>query len=55
MSNSVNFDLSRGVDVMRGSVVVAHFDGADALDRAWEYSRTISRAYVRFWGVKKED
>ena len=50
MFTNFAFDVSRGVDVMRGREVVAHFDGADALEAAWAYAaRQRGGHYVRYW------
>lgn len=46
---SFAFDLSRGVDVLVGAKVVAHFDGADALERAWAEAQGKSGRWVRYW------
>lgn len=52
--STINFDVSRGVDFMRGSAVVLHFDGPDALELAWAHARTTRGGYVRYWTVKEE-
>lgn len=49
MSTNFKFDASRGVDVMRGKEVVAHFDGADALAQAWALVAAGGGRYVRYW------
>ena len=49
MSTNFKFDVSRGVDVMRGKEVVAHFDGADALAQAWALVAAGGGRYVRYW------
>lgn len=48
------FDLSRGVDVMRGKRVVWHFIGPYALAEALDYAAELGGGhYVRYWGVKE--
>lgn len=49
MASNFNFDVTRGVDVMRGKEVVAHFDGADALEKALALVATGAGRYVRYW------
>ena len=49
MDTGFKFDVSRGVDVMRGKEVVAHFDGADALEKAWALVQAGGGRYVRYW------
>ena len=49
MATTFKFDVSRGVDVMRGKEVVAHFDGADALEKAWALVQAGGGRYVRYW------
>ena len=53
MSNSTRFDVTRGADVFRGSKLLAHFDGADALEQARAYADQAPGRYVRYWGVKE--
>lgn len=53
MSNSITVDLSRGVDVFRGSKLIAHFDGADALDAAKRCASERPGRYIRYWAVKE--
>ena len=49
MASSFKFDVTRGVDVMRGKEVVAHFDGADALEQACAQVAAGNGRYVRYW------
>lgn len=49
MANNFNFDATRGVDVMRGKEVVAHFDGADALEQACAQVAAGNGRYIRYW------
>ena len=49
MASNFKFDVTRGVDVMRGKEVVAHYDGADALDQACAQVRAGNGRYVRYW------
>ena len=49
MSTNFKFDVSRGVDVMRGKEVVAPFDGADALAQAWALVAAGGGRYARYW------
>lgn len=49
--STIMFDLSRGVDVMRGARVVAHFDGLDALSQAWAHIAGRGGLYVRYWAL----
>lgn len=55
MSNSVQFDITRGVDVMRADKVVQHFDGPLALERAKLAAADphLRGGYIRYWGVKE--
>lgn len=46
---SFAFDLSRGVDVLSGSKVLAHFDGANALAQAWALAQERPGRWVRYW------
>lgn len=49
--SKINFDLSRGVDVMRGAKVLAHFDGEGALAQAWAWIGGRGGLYVRYWAA----
>lgn len=49
MSANFEFDVSRGVDVMRGKEVVAHFDGADALEKACAHVAAGNGRFIRYW------
>ena len=49
MVTGFKFDVTRGVDVMRGREVVTHFDGADALEKAWAQVQAGGGRYVRYW------
>ena len=49
MASNFKFDVTRGVDVMRGTQVVEHFDGADALEKALALVATGAGRYVRYW------
>lgn len=49
MASNFNFDVTRGVDVMRGKEVVEHFDGADALEKACALVAAGGGRYVRYW------
>ena len=49
MATGFKFDVTRGVDVMRGKEVVAHFDGADALEQACAQVAAGNGRYVRYW------
>ena len=49
MDTGFKFDVSRGVDVMRGKEVVAHFNGADALAQACAQVAAGNGRYVRYW------
>lgn len=42
------FDLTRGVDILRGARLIAHFDGADALDQAFAMAQGTGLV-VRYW------
>lgn len=50
---AISIDISRGVDVFRGSKLVAHFDGADALAAAKRCAAEKPGRYIRYWGVKE--
>lgn len=49
MSANFEFDVSRGVDVMRGKEVVAHFDGMDALEKACAFVAAGNGRFIRYW------
>lgn len=49
MASNFNFDVNRGVDVMRGREVVEHFNGADALEKACALVAAGSGRYIRYW------
>lgn len=49
IASSFSFDVTRGVDVMRGTQVVEHFDGADALEKACAAVAAGTGRYVRYW------
>lgn len=53
MSN-ITIDLARGVDVLRGSKLLQHFEGADALAAAQRFAAEGPGRYVRYWAVKEE-
>ena len=53
MFKSINVDLSRGVDVFRGSKLIEHFDGADALEAAKRCASEGPGRYIRYWAVKE--
>lgn len=56
MSNfgtTIPVDTTRGVDVFRGSKLIAHFDGADALAAAKRCAAEKPGRYIRYWGVKE--
>lgn len=53
-SKSVRFDVTRGVDVLRGSKLVEHFDGPLAYERAQLCAKEGAGRYLRFWGLKEE-
>jgi hypothetical protein len=55
MSTSITIDVTRGVDVFRGSKLVEHFEGADAYERAKAKAAERLSYYVRYWGVKPEE
>lgn len=50
---AISFDISRGVDVLRGSKLLEHFEGADAYERAKAKACEGPGRYVRYWGVKE--
>lgn len=52
---AISIDISRGVDVMRGSKVLAHFEDAGALDAAKAKAAEGPGRYVRYWGVKPNE
>ncbi len=47
-------DLSRGVDVFRGSKLLRHFEGADAYTSAKAYAQEGHGRYIRYWGLKPQ-
>ena len=47
-------DLSRGVDVFRGSRLLRHFEGEDAYTQARAYAREGHGRYPRYWGLKPQ-
>lgn len=49
---AVAVDLSRGVDVFRGSRLLRHFEGAGALEAAKAFAAEGRGRYVRYWGLK---
>ena len=51
---SISIDFSRGVDVFRGSKLVAHFEGADAYAQAKACAAQGHGRYVRYWGLRPE-
>lgn len=51
--NEVRFDATRGADVFRGSKLLAHFDGPDALEQARALADAAPGRYVRYWAVKE--
>ena len=53
LATAIPVDTTRGVDVFRGSKLVAHFDGADALAAAKRCAAEKPGRYVRYWGVKE--
>lgn len=53
MSNTITVDLSRGVDVFRGSKLLEHFEGTDALAAAQRFAAEKPGRYVRYWAVKE--
>lgn len=56
MSNfgtTIPVDTTRGVDVFRGSKLIAHFEGAHALEIAKRYAAEKPGRYIRYWGVKE--
>ena len=52
MANSVSFDITRGVDVFRGSKLVEHFDGPLAYERARLCEAEGRGRYLRYWAAK---
>ena len=46
------FDITRGVDVFRGSKLIAHFDGPLAYELAKLCEAEGSGRYVRYWARK---
>lgn len=49
MSMSVSFDLSRGVDVFQGKKLLAHLEGAHALEIGRLMAAERAGRYVRYW------
>lgn len=49
---AISIDISRGVDVFRGSKLIAHFEGAGALEAAKAKAAEGPGRYVRYWGIK---
>ena len=49
--STITVNISRGADVMRGSRVVAHFDGDNAVAQAWAYITGRRTLYVRYWAA----
>ena len=54
MSTAITVDATRGVDVFRGSKLLAHFEGAHALEIARAMAAEGPGRYVRYWGVKPQ-
>ena len=52
MSTTITVDVTRGVDVFRGSKLLEHFEGADAYERAKAKAGEGPGRYVRYWGLK---
>lgn len=50
---AINFDITRGVDVFRGSKLIEHFDGPLAYERAKLCMAEGRGRYMRYWGVKE--
>ena len=53
-STSVRFDIARGVDVLRGSKLVEHFDGPLAYERAKLCAAEGRGRYLRYWAAKEK-
>ena len=49
---AIAIDISRGTDVFRGSRLLRHFEGADALQAARAYAAEGRGRYVRYWGLQ---
>lgn len=52
---AITIDISRGVDVFRGSKLLEHFEGAGALEAAKAKAAEGPGRYVRYWGVKPNE
>ena len=52
---AITIDFSRGVDVFRGSKLLAHFEGAHALEIAKVMAAEGPGRYVRYWGIKSNE
>lgn len=52
---AITIDFSRGVDVFRGSKLLAHFEGAHALEIAKRMAAEGPGRYVRYWGLKPNE
>ena len=50
---AILFDITRGIDVFRGSKLVEHFDGPLAYERAKLCAAEKPGRYLRYWGVKE--
>lgn len=53
MKNAISFDITRGVDVMRGKKVIEHHDGPLAYERAKLGADAIRGGYIRYWQKKE--
>ena len=51
-TTTTTFDITRGVDVLRGSKLVEHFDGPLAHERAKLCAVEGRGRYLRYWGIK---
>lgn len=54
INTSVRFDIARGVDVMRGSKVLKHYDGPLAYERARLAAAEGRGRHLRYWAEKEE-
>lgn len=52
MFTAITVDVTRGVDVFRGSKLLAHFEGAHALEIAKAMAAAGPGRYIRYWGKK---
>lgn len=52
--STVMIDTTRGVDVFRGSKLLAHFDGADCYAQACEYAAKAAGRWIRYWACKAQ-